>query len=285
MRGTLLATDVDWDYASDNLSATPHKYIEAIVMGGDVHVFTHLLLPTIFGYWMDSKREQQVAAVIRSVDDNQHRLLLFQQDNVLKMCVYCLKQVTVNDKRPYQAVIRLIGGRDTVGWRYDWLFGILCRGCQTRPHYKLLYMENSDDDFVEMSECIEEYIFSESVRVEDYIGKPDKKSSPMERLYLALTKSYLARLEKANMTASLAICLRMQKHRECYHCNGEHDEDPKDPLGNTHICMSCGVVSFCEEDQKVASIYHGPLCKDLQGEGCRVFDIERSQIVKRKSIL
>jgi len=248
MRGTLLATDVDWDYASDNLSATPHKYIEAIVMGGDVHVFTHLLLPTIFGYWMDSKREQQVAAVIRSV--------------------------------PYQAVIRLIGGRDTVGWRYDWLFAILCRNCQTRPHYKLLYMENSDDDFVEMSECIEEYIFSESVRVEDYIGKPDKKSSPMERLYLALTKSYLARLEKANMTASLAMCLRLQKHRSCYHCNGEHDDGD-----NTHICMSCGVVSFCEEDQKVASIYHGPLCKDLQGEGCRVFDIERSQIVKRKSIL
>lgn len=217
----------------------------------------HVMIPTLFSMMMDITRDAQVIRVWAKIKDSKSIAILSRQDDILKTCCKCRKRIPPNEKKPYQVVLRIMGGEDAVdeSWKYDYVFALLCRKCQTRQTLSLLRIDETH--YEDISEAMSLYGFSQQLVM--------SQSSVLE--------SYMLRFKLLNDNTEnfvRHVQMNAQMKVACYHCSRRDSLD----AGTLTVCMHCKAVAFCTHHipdvrrpetpcLSYAYFYHMMLCREI----------------------
>jgi hypothetical protein len=233
-------------------------FMERILLNAvGVRPKVHVLVPSLFSMFMDITRDAQVIQVWSKIKESKAIEILSRQDDILKTCCKCHKRIPPNEKKPYQVVFRIIGGEDAVdeSWKYDFVFALFCRKCQTRNTLSLLRIDETN--YGDLSEAFSVYGFSEQFVM--------RKSSVLE--------SYLHRFKLMNeQTENFVRHVQMNAKMKvaCYHCARRDTLESK----TMTVCAICKAVAFCTHHipdvrrpetscLSYAYFYHVVLCREI----------------------
>lgn len=185
--------------------------------------------------------------------------VLLKQDDNFRSCTYCFKTLVESCVSPYQVVLCVMGGNlDQKEWNYDFVFGLLCRNCQTRRVMDLFVIEEAD--YGTIAAFITEYAFKEHISISDFLPE---EGGGVRALLLALLESYVYRFDVVNKYAMDVIHhLQTGEHgiRSCAHCLKTGL-----PLKKLRLCPDCSAVTFCVGScYQMAQRYHFELCRVIK---------------------
>jgi hypothetical protein len=233
-------------------------FMERILLNAvGVRPKVHVLIPTLFSMLVDVTRAAQVIQAWSIVKNSKAITILSRQDDILKTCCKCHKRIPPNEKKPYQVVFRIIGGEDAVdeSWKYDFVFSLLCRKCQTRHTLSLMLVDETR--YADISEAMSIYGFSQQLVM--------PKASFLE--------SYMHRFKLLNdNTENFVRFVQMNAQMKvaCYHCSRRDSLE----AGTFTVCVHCKAVAFCTHhipDERrpetsclsYAYFYHMMLCGEI----------------------
>jgi len=267
MRGFVVSKNGDlgyWDCARLLLDETnPHTFLEWLLLGPDLNVNLHLLIPTQWGFLLNQARRDKISSIINHNQDK-CQVLQKQQDHI-SSCVRCAKKLEDHPSKPYQMVLRIASGQ-SIGdvWNYDFLFSFFCYECQTVKTCALLL--SSDAIYTALSKCIFQYGFSEAFA-------PNVRD-------LSLLDAYLERFILLNHFEESILETTMFISQYCYHCGQRKKK--------LRACNACGIVRFCKKGECFAKShkdgYHqNHLCLALREKS--LFHVDKALFISRKGQL
>lgn len=233
-------------------------FMERIILNAmGVRPKIHVLVPTLFCMYLDMFRDAQVIRAWAKIKNVNAFKILGRQDDIFKTCCKCHKKIPSSEKKPYQIVFRIMGGEDSLdeSWKYDFLFALFCRKCQTRSTLSLMRIDETQ--YEDISEAMAVYGFSQQLVL--------TKTSILE--------SYLHRFKLLNEeTENFVRHIQMDKSMKvaCYHCGRRDTLDSK----TLTICALCKAVAFCTHHVvdtrrpntsclSYAYFYHRMLCSEI----------------------
>lgn len=251
---------VDWSSAKEALSdSDPHYFMEKLLMADYHRVYTHLLIPTLFGVYYESSRQEGLRNIWRAWQLDKDQLAVVErQDAITMSCAFCYTQLKCDSKKPYQAVLRLIAGtpeNNSREWRYDFIYGFACRKCQTMP-WHCLYAVGENDLFLTTKQCFNKYGFcTEILPIRHFFEQCSAIENTRERVLYAVMFSYVHRVQQVPMEA-----LQLFNNGHCYNCN-----KPFSKKNKPRACEKCQFVVFCSKHcyDYAQGWYHYTCCEKI----------------------
>ncbi len=224
MRGYKVPKDKsdDWWKAKANyISETNAGPFFEKLFFDDEDILLHVLIPTQLGLFLNKKRNEGTFKARKQIKSPEGKALILYQDTHLISCVICRTGLFLDQKKPYQVMLRIIAGGSGEEIRFEYIFQVLCRKCQSVPFHSLVYVDlySNYNNFVAAMELCGGL----SDMKKDNLFIPEVVS----RLKSIFIPSFLYTVDP-----TLATC--------CYHC-GKHDK-------KLTLCPDgCGTLYFCCE--------------------------------------
>jgi hypothetical protein len=247
-----------------------HLFLEKLFFDdelGDM-VNLHMLIPTQWGLHINKKRNETAFNTVKHFikknrgkfnEDEVYSVMLLQESFMIS-CIICNTPCKRDSVKPYQVVVRLMGGfKNGSSWCYELLFHVLCRKCQSEPWHALLLITNDHCDKIQV--LMDQVILGDQLDGNDLVG-PEylKRFAEMNEKYIDILCS---------ISVDNSVC-------GCYHCKRHGKNNPN----LVEICPKCRCVYFCcdgtsgdkrirgtylEEKtcMELSHIYHDPMCRQL----------------------